>query len=159
MIRVYVKRVGSGADLSKSAYSLLDLALDKETGKGLSAYTLKREKKGKPYFEEGFWHFNISHSGAYVCCALSDAPVGIDIQTIKKISPSVMKRFFSCDVSDPRVQTRMWARYESIGKQQGCGIPHDFLENGFHFIEKDYTDACLCVCTLKKDGDVLIFDM
>lgn len=37
---------------------------------------------GKPFFKELPVFFNISHSNEYVCCAISDEEIGIDIQYI-----------------------------------------------------------------------------
>lgn len=159
MTRVYLMRINEGENSSEKAWSLLDTALIKETGKDLSAYTVKREEKGKPYFEEGYPHFSLSHSGLYVCCAISDFPVGVDIQTIRKISPAVMRRYLDSDETDPLLQTGMWARFESLGKCLGCGIPHKNNGDDHFFTEKTYPDICLAVCCSKKDSDTVIFEL
>ena len=41
------------------------------------------------------FHFNISHSGDWVACAISEKEVGIDIEKIKSIDLDIAKRFFS----------------------------------------------------------------
>lgn len=38
--------------------------------------------QGKPYVNDNNIHFNVSHSGKYVIIALSDVPIGIDIEVI-----------------------------------------------------------------------------
>ena len=44
-----------------------------------------REEGGKPRFSDlPDCHFNLSHSGVYALCALDDAPVGVDIQIIRR---------------------------------------------------------------------------
>src|SRR5690554_253809 len=51
---------------------------------------------GKPYIDnEDNFHFNISHSGDWVVCAVSYRPVGIDVERIKEIDFAIAKRFFS----------------------------------------------------------------
>ncbi|MEK4444263.1 MULTISPECIES: 4'-phosphopantetheinyl transferase family protein [unclassified Niallia] len=51
---------------------------------------------GKPYLKEyPEFQFNISHSGDYVLCAISDRPVGIDIEEIKDIDLKIADRFFT----------------------------------------------------------------
>ena len=42
------------------------------------AYVYGRE--GKPYFRDLPFYFNLSHSGDYVLCVLSEAEIGADIQ-------------------------------------------------------------------------------
>ena len=53
------------------------------------------EPKGKPYILHVPWHYNLSHSGDYVALAISDAPVGVDIQQKRPYKDSLVKRFFS----------------------------------------------------------------
>nr|WP_237391871.1 4'-phosphopantetheinyl transferase superfamily protein [Paenibacillus dendrobii] len=40
-------------------------------------------------------HFNISHSGEWVVCALDSLPVGVDVEEIKEAPFEISKRFFS----------------------------------------------------------------
>lgn len=58
-----------------------------------------RPDRGKPYFPAfPDFHYNISHSGDYVVCAVSDHPVGIDLQKINDNAErclKIAKRFFS----------------------------------------------------------------
>ncbi len=50
---------------------------------------------GKPFFiYNPYIHFNISHTGNYVVCAISDEPVGIDIELIKPIEHKIAECFF-----------------------------------------------------------------
>jgi 4'-phosphopantetheinyl transferase len=56
---------------------------------------LKYTTFGRPYLENNI-DFNISHSGYFVVCAISDdRRIGIDIEEIKHISISAFKNFFS----------------------------------------------------------------
>lgn len=58
-------------------------------------YRIDRGEKGKPFIvgvENVF--FNISHSGDYVVCAVSDREIGIDIEKRAKTRMEVAGRFF-----------------------------------------------------------------
>ena len=48
------------------------------------------EKSGKPVIENGF--ISISHSGKYAVCAVADAPVGVDIEVRRTVSPAISRR-------------------------------------------------------------------
>lgn len=44
---------------------------------------------GKPYCEQTALHFNISHSYGLVCCGISEVPIGVDVEHIRRISPAL----------------------------------------------------------------------
>ena len=53
---------------------------------------------GKPLLTNGSHiHFNISHAGHYVACAVADEPVGIDIEIINLADLKIAERFFTQD--------------------------------------------------------------
>ncbi|WP_391204482.1 4'-phosphopantetheinyl transferase family protein [Psychrobacillus sp. L4] len=57
----------------------------------------KRNRFGKPFLT-GFsgFHFNISHSGEFVVCAIDENPIGIDIEQVKNINyEHIAMNFFS----------------------------------------------------------------
>lgn len=57
---------------------------------------------GKPYLPDyPHAHFNISHSGQYVACAVCERPVGLDIQVIKSYDPDVAR--LACSEKELRV--------------------------------------------------------
>ena len=92
---------------------------------------LDRSSQGKPFFPgQNGLEFNLSHSGSMALCALSTAPVGVDIQVIRSWRPGLPER-----VCSPRELAwleqgdnlwerfcRLWALKECLVKQQGTGL-------------------------------------
>ncbi len=90
-------------------------------------------EKGKPYFTEGELHFNISHSGRIALCALSDRPIGADIEPIKKEfakrEEDIARRFFTeserrflaAAPDKGKAFTEIWVRKEALVKRSGEG--------------------------------------
>lgn len=95
--------------------------------------TLGTNEYGKPFLlGENKIHFNISHSGNWVVCAISDYPVGIDVEVIKPTDCQIAKRFFSKDEyaalkkqPDDEKQAyffKLWTLKESYIKAVGKGL-------------------------------------
>ena len=92
---------------------------------------LTKNEYGKPFIEDyPDFHFNISHSGNWVVCAISNMPVGIDIELMKPIDYSLAEHFFY-----PREYERLvnaenksdcfydiWTLKESFIKAVGTGL-------------------------------------
>ncbi len=90
------------------------------------------DERGKPYFKypEGYF-LSLSHSGILAACAVSDAPVGIDVQHERKPSPGLLRRFFTENErrqaeGDTEAFTRIWARKEAVSKAAGLGVQIGF---------------------------------
>ncbi|MBC9783074.1 4'-phosphopantetheinyl transferase superfamily protein [Heliobacterium chlorum] len=76
--------------------------------------------------------FNVSHSGNWVVCAISDELVGIDIEHIRPIDLDIAKNFFSkeeyCQLLNQAVDHRLryfyllWTLKESYIKADGRGL-------------------------------------
>lgn len=86
---------------------------------------------GKPYLRDyPNAYFNISHSGQFVACAVSDCPIGVDIQEIVPYRRDIAKRVFNSDEllqiessPDPSAEfTRLWTQKEAYLKMLGTGI-------------------------------------
>ena len=86
---------------------------------------------GKPYLQDhANIHFSLSHSGIYAMCAISDNPVGCDIQKISDARTQVARRFFTQTeqsylqgLPDSQSQfSQIWTRKESYVKMKGLGI-------------------------------------
>lgn len=98
---------------------------------GTSAPVISLTEYGKPYIAgaEGF-HFNLSHSGKYVVLAVSDAPVGIDIeQVIPTAWQDIAQTFGAAErgmlnsSADPlNCFYRIWTAREAFAKEEGIGL-------------------------------------
>ncbi len=116
--------------LSLGAGLLLRFALCEE---GLSAGEPCLTEYGKPFFSElPDVHFNLSHSGDLVLCALSPSPVGCDIEKPCHYDPALARRFFHPDEitrlfslpedERPEAFYRLWTCKESFMKAVGLGF-------------------------------------
>ena len=87
--------------------------------------------RGKPYFENSFLHFSISHTKNHAFCVLSSHPVGIDAEekdrrvdlrlADKILSADERQRFDQAD--DPRdALLRFWVQKEAAAKLTGEGL-------------------------------------
>ncbi len=89
---------------------------------------------GKPSFGDAFpLHFNLSHSGAGAALAVSDAPVGIDLECGDGHRwEALSQRFFSPEeqaflaaqppAARPQTFILLWTCKESLYKYIGCGL-------------------------------------
>ena len=83
-------------DQSLAARCLLSFLL-KEMNFTVSIENLSSTNSGKPYFADSNVFISLTHSKEYVGCAVSDKPVGIDIEQIKDVKDSVIERVCSKD--------------------------------------------------------------
>ncbi|MBQ2436625.1 MAG: 4'-phosphopantetheinyl transferase superfamily protein, partial [Clostridia bacterium] len=93
---------------------------------------LERGAHGKPSMQDDPPFFNLSHSGAVTVLAVSDAPVGVDLEHIADVRESVARRFFpeafrqelDAAPEDQRPETffRLWTRLEAALKLDSRGL-------------------------------------
>lgn len=121
------------------SWHILDLAQLLESIFAPQSLTVAYGDKGKPYIPHVPWHYNLSHSGDYAALAISDTPVGMDIQQMRPYRDALVKRFFSEDeaaayeslVSRDIQKTlfyTLWCRKEAYGKLKGTGLTEDVLK-------------------------------
>lgn len=92
---------------------------------------IRRSRWGKPWFPAypGL-HFNLSHTGTLLLCALSDRPVGADIERIRPRSPLLLEQSLTpAELAWCRQQAdpwprfyNLWTRRESACKRTGRGL-------------------------------------
>lgn len=117
---------------------------------------------GKPYLKDfPNVHFNISHSGKYAVCAVSDTPIGVDIQKIYGgYTPALFSRV--CTESeiaqiehspDPSAEfIRLWTQKEAVVKMYGSGISRGDFKNCIkneNIVTYRLEDYFLSVCSKK----------
>lgn len=120
------------------------------------------DNDGKPQGEEV--HFNFSHSGSIALCAVSDSPVGADVEKIRNINIDIAKKRFctreynSIIMSENPQDTffEYWVKKESFLKAMGKGI-----KAGLDSFDVDEITYCnfyihniegykICVCCNEK---------
>lgn len=119
--------------LSLGAGQLLQRALC-DAGFGETDAVPVLSEYGKPFFPAfaGF-HFNLSHSGTQVLCAVADTEVGCDIELRGEYKDKLAKRFFHpdeyaalCALPTAEAQAalffRLWTLKESFLKATGRGL-------------------------------------
>ena len=87
---------------------------------------------GAPYIEGGP-HFSISHCKRGIAVAVSENPIGIDIESIRSFKPELMRKTMNEDEqlritssAIPEVEfIRLWTQKEALLKLQGTGIISD----------------------------------
>ena len=141
------ERVSRYKDSERRKCSVAGEKLIKEyIGKALNispeALVILTDKNGKPYIQNCPIHFNISHCENILVYAFSDEEIGIDIEKIRPISLSILKRFYSekeqdfvlgkasneCkskNYNEPKILENFYRIYtlkEAICKKSGLGI-------------------------------------
>lgn len=151
-MRVYV-----GKTKEYTSFTLLQKAFFVESGKRIQENQIERNEYGKPYFSNRELPcFNISHSGDYIACALSESEIGIDIQKIRGIPDGVIERYLHCDRIDNIRQIIEWTKFESFGKMRGTGIPpKEDYKIGSFLSALELTGYVLTVCAERESDQAL----
>lgn len=81
---------------------------------------------GKPYLTEfPDLHVSLSHGGPWAVCAVSDRPVGVDVE-LPRCSYAVAKRYFHPEelpqATDADRLCRLWTAKEAFVKALGTGL-------------------------------------
>lgn len=114
------------------SYVMLREMLD---SRGLShPFHFDKNEHGKPFLKDHpDIHFNISHCKNGIAVAVSDQPVGIDIESYRQVSDSLIRYTMNeeeqriiNESDDPvRTFTEYWTKKEAVFKLRGTGITHD----------------------------------
>lgn len=131
---------GTADAISKE--ELLNIDLIKSLGAYDTAYNynITVDGNGKPFFTDyPDLHFNISHSGKFVACVISDSDVGIDIEGGRDVDLRVAERFFTdeeyewieeCDTDEEKRSRffKIWTKKEACTKLTGVGLARGIRE-------------------------------
>lgn len=137
---------------------------------------LERTVLGKPYLKDyPNVQFNLSHSGCWGACALSETPVGVDIELVRPLRQQVARRFFTLSEQNWLAKRpsdeffRLWTRKESFTKALGKGLTlqldsfsvlEDILFwNGtaWYFHEYPIEGGFLTVCCQQTEAEFHVF--
>ena len=148
---------------SVAAWELLRRML---AGKGVKAETLSVSVNefGKPAFDPSLGiHFSLSHAGERVMAAVSDRPVGCDVERIAPFDEAVARECLTDDelasvkrelsgLDRDRAFIRLWVRKEAYVKAVGRGfgidpksvsVLTDKFPPGWSFRDLDFPDGYL----------------
>jgi 4'-phosphopantetheinyl transferase len=136
--RILKQRVKQNADNMLIGEILAKAAIKKNFGIDIAKQNFTYTEYGKPYLlNYTDVHFNISHSGEYVACAVSNKPVGVDIQKIGEYNPGITERICNeieleqIEKSSDKASefTKLWTKKEAILKMYGTGIANGDIKN------------------------------
>ena len=122
-MRIFVcdvrKALAAGEDEHVLARRLLAYAVAEVWGRELPP--IEKDEMGKPYFPGGEnMHFSLSHTRTHVLAAVSEYPVGADIETLMPVKES-HKRLFSDGMLADFGYFGGWTLREAVFKLRGCG--------------------------------------
>ena len=97
-------------------------------------FLFEHNEHGKPFLKDHpEIHFNISHCKNGIAVAVSDQPIGIDIESYRQVSDSLIRYTMNeeeqriiAESDDPiRTFTEYWTKKEAVFKLRGTGITHE----------------------------------
>lgn len=148
-MKLYLKKINDLAAAHDESLKLLEKIYKKPLD-------IIKNDYGKPKIKgETDFHFNISHSGEWICIVTSNNEVGCDIQKHTKYSPLIVKRYYSQSekiLSEKNFNYffEIWTRKEAFVKATGRGLTkniRDLDTTGYDIITLDAPDGySLSVC-------------
>lgn len=156
--REYLSRYKTDGDIKRSLASkfLLRKAVFENFNK--KDFSFKRKENGKIITD--FCYLSLSHSSDMSVCAISDMPVGVDIEKIKPIKERKKYRFFTDEENEyvnssslPQISfLEIWTRKEAYLKcaevksaeLSNISVKADF--NGFSFKTEKEDGYIISVC-------------
>ena len=127
-VRIDRLRRQEDRERSLAAECLVYQLLEKEFG--VTDAKLHSSQNGAPYLTGCNLHVSISHSDDWVACAVSDGPVGIDIERIRPVKPNLFDHVCTKEemeyllAGENRLHRffEIWTAKEAYYKKCGTGI-------------------------------------
>jgi len=146
---------------SVCAEMLVKRAISEKCGIKIDEIVIETEDGGKPFCRNAKLQFSISHSGDYAVCAVSEYPIGIDIQKIVPYNPKTAKRVCTaaefCEIEKSTVKDaefiKIWTKKEAVMKMCGAGIAGADIKNclfGKDVITIQFSDYFVSICEEKN---------
>lgn len=120
------KKLGLFADL------LVRIAIHQDLNIENDNIVFGTNSNGKPFLENNKdYHFNITHTHNMIAVAVSNNPVGVDVEKVREIDLGIAKRFFTeCELNyiekdRNRIYERffeIWTKKEAYIKYTGKGL-------------------------------------
>jgi 4'-phosphopantetheinyl transferase len=133
--RGQIKRLVHAEDVVRTLVGerLIRDIVKRELGIEGAAVRMETNDYGKPFLGDyPRFHFNLSHSGPWVVCAVGESPVGIDVELMGEADHQTASYFFSAEerqdlLDKPAVDQRsyfyhLWTLKESFLKCTGKGF-------------------------------------
>ncbi len=104
---------------------------------GFEDMTFGYGEHGKPFLiGHDDLHFSISHCRTALAVALSDRPIGIDVESLRHAGDALMRRTMNrtelsmilADDNPDMEFTRLWTRKEAVLKLRGTGITDNLYD-------------------------------
>jgi len=140
--------------LSTCAGLLLIYALRQHIQDLALPLAIQEDERNKPFLKDSPYYFNLSHAKEYAACAVSDQPVGVDIEYFRVKEVIGADRMLHPEeaatmayISNPDEKKKFfyecWVSKESYLKNLGIGLivrPRDFMVNGdrLTILDKDF---------------------
>ncbi len=147
------RKIGVYADI------LLRILILKACGINYNDIVIMAGKTGKPYFAcTPHIEFSLSHTRNAVAIALSDRPVGIDVEKIRETDLRLAKDIFSekellwlaeGETNQYRRFYELWTKKEAAIKFEGIGLPDDLKS-------VDVTDCSAQKISTRHLGDYVV---
>ena len=136
---------------SVGAGAVLRFAVEDATGCNYDELSLRVGKNGKPYIEGDPFYFSLAHSGDYAVCAISDSPVGVDIEQDRELSEAFKARFSHSILE--------WTKKEAKGKLTGKGFFDDSPMECYVFTHHRSDGYIITVCSDESFDDLLYYHL
>lgn len=125
-------------------WKLLEAALSKSLGLNIDNLDIRRTDSGK--WECSKCCFSLSHSGNFVAVAVSQAPVGVDIEKFDKarfnrsLAEKITTERERGDIQPPHGLAALWTKKEAIFKLSGgrAFIPKNIQTADFPTVTKTF---------------------
>lgn len=124
--------------------------------KNLSADdVIRRNEWGKPELSDADFFFSLSHCETCVAVAVSDSPVGVDVETVKdgypenaanKVFPENVVAEIVASRNPPAAFYLKWTQYESFYKAFGKRTDFSPTDNAL-FQSKLFVETALSICS------------
>lgn len=148
---------------SYATYRLLAQSFRRLTGAQMPEVVFR--SAGKPYWKNSIWHFSLSHTSQAAFCAISDATVGLDAETMRQVRAGLDRKVlsereqeqFAAMGGGDAVFLRFWTLKEAAVKYTGAGLrgyPNDLSFT----LTKDggvLEDSSLCFATVMEDSHIV----